>query len=154
MFRDVKPENIMLREDGRVKLLDFGSVGALEEHKKIITGTKGYSAPEQWEERGKIGFYSDVYAFGKVLFYMLNGQNAQGNMQWTAGLKLRRGIRRLTEDCVRENVEERVPNMRVVLHRLTPYVTERKGRIFWQEVKTILFQRKQSYIYQQNILHI
>lgn len=127
VFRDVKPENIIIREDGRVKLLDMGSAGVLDENRdntyRVITGTPGYAAPEQWQEAGNIGCYSDVYALGKVMYFMLTGNALRDGAAVTADLysrrlKLKRGLRRLIEDCLREDVQERIPNMRCFLNQL------------------------------------
>ncbi len=141
VFRDVKPENIVIREDGRVKLLDFGSACSLEETGGAVTGTPGYAAPEQWEKLEKVGLHSDVYALGQVMLRMLNGR------------RVRRGVQSLIEDCVRTEVGERVPNIQHFLYRLKPYVSERKGKLLYLELKARLRRKKHSeYFFQQNVL--
>ncbi len=76
VHRDIKPENILLRADGRVKILDFGI--ALDDSKRRLTwtglsatlGTPDYMAPEQIGGR-RGDARTDVYAVGTLLYEML-----------------------------------------------------------------------------------
>lgn len=70
--RDVKPGNIYMREDGTPVLLDFGSARM---HSSEMTAviSPGYAPIEQYHSQGNQGPWSDVYAFGGVLYWMLTG---------------------------------------------------------------------------------
>lgn len=91
IHRDLKPGNIMINNEGRVKVLDFGLARSLGQdsidteflnsptvpqvgtHTGVILGTAGYMSPEQ--ARGKkVDRRADVWAFGVVLFEMLTGR--------------------------------------------------------------------------------
>jgi serine/threonine-protein kinase len=77
VHRDVKPENVLLSDDGQVKVADFGLARAVANATShttsgILMGTVGYLSPEQ-VERGIADPRSDVYAAGIVLFEMLTG---------------------------------------------------------------------------------
>ncbi|MBF9071026.1 Stk1 family PASTA domain-containing Ser/Thr kinase [Streptacidiphilus fuscans] len=76
VHRDVKPENVLLTEDGRVKVADFGLVRAVNGQTAATTqqvmGTVSYLAPEQIES-GAADPRSDVYACGVMLYEMLTG---------------------------------------------------------------------------------
>ncbi len=65
-YGDLKPDNLMLTEKGRLYLVDLGSaVFGYRESQKICIGTPGFAAPEQHE--GRMTAASDIYAFGKTL---------------------------------------------------------------------------------------
>nr|WP_134010317.1 Stk1 family PASTA domain-containing Ser/Thr kinase [Streptomyces sp. 846.5] len=76
VHRDVKPENVLLTEDGRVKVTDFGLVRAVSGETQATTGqvmgTVSYLAPEQIEQ-GATDPRTDVYACGILMFEMLTG---------------------------------------------------------------------------------
>lgn len=80
IHRDVKPENVILREDGMVKVADFGlaraiATGTSTAQTGVLLGTVAYLSPEQ-VERGVADARSDVYAAGLLLFEMLAGSKA------------------------------------------------------------------------------
>nr|WP_078329220.1 protein kinase [Mycobacteroides salmoniphilum] len=76
VHRDVKPENVLISDDGEVKLADFGLVRAVAEagitSTSVILGTAAYLSPEQ-VRTGSAGPRSDVYSAGILMYELLTG---------------------------------------------------------------------------------
>ena len=80
IHRDVKPENVIVRTDGEIKVADFGLARAITTQTAtsqtgVLLGTASYLSPEQ-VEGGPADQRSDVYAAGLLLFEMLTGRKA------------------------------------------------------------------------------
>lgn len=82
IHRDIKPHNILLSSDGRVKVTDFGIAQAatsstLTYHNGTLLGSVHYFSPEQ-ARGGQTGEQSDIYSLGVVLYEMLTGRVPYG----------------------------------------------------------------------------
>ncbi len=81
IYRDFKPDNIMVCRDGSLRLVDFGAAGLCsfgEDGDERMACTAGFAAPEQQRADGKKAWAderSDIYAFGKTIYYMVTGAN-------------------------------------------------------------------------------
>lgn len=77
LHRDIKPQNIYLTTSGRPILLDFGAARlAMGERSKSlsIVLTPGFAPYEQYHRRGEQGPWTDIYACGATLYYLVTGQ--------------------------------------------------------------------------------
>lgn len=77
IYRDMKPANVMLKPDGRVTLIDFGTARTFKETSVEDTqclGTEGYAAPEQYGGHGQTDARTDIYNLGATLYQLITGQ--------------------------------------------------------------------------------
>jgi tRNA A-37 threonylcarbamoyl transferase component Bud32 len=76
IHRDVSPDNLLLREDGVIFMIDFGAANEfIGEATGTLIGKQSYIAPEQF--RGKAQPQSDLYALGGTLHYVLTGSEPE-----------------------------------------------------------------------------
>ena len=74
LHRDIKPNNIFIRDDGSPVLIDFGSARIASANTEITSiVTPGFAPFEQYHSHGNQGPWSDLYAFGAVLYWMVTG---------------------------------------------------------------------------------
>ena len=74
LHRDIKPDNILITRNGLPVLIDFGA--ARESYGDLIPNfveSRGFTPPEQLKEGGPLGPWSDLYALGATLYYILKG---------------------------------------------------------------------------------
>lgn len=97
LHRDVKPENVMVCDDGRVVLIDFGLSKKVEEAVGLGTrqlstttrfGSDGYAPPEQYLKSGVLGTHTDVYALGATLYFLLTGEAPPSAMERASGITI------------------------------------------------------------------
>lgn len=78
IYRDMKPANVMLKPDGNVTLIDFGTAREYKEKNLADTtclGTIGYAAPEQFGGMGQTDARTDIYCLGATLYHLVTGMN-------------------------------------------------------------------------------
>ena len=74
LHRDIKPGNIFLRDDGTPVLLDFGSArAAAADTERTAIVSPGYAPLEQYHSHGNQGPWTDLYALGAVLYWLVTG---------------------------------------------------------------------------------
>lgn len=100
VHRDISPDNIMLQPQGHAKLIDFGAVrdvGHADKEAPLTKSTEsilkqGYAPIEQYQNRGSLGPWTDVYAMCATIFYCITGQvpiDAPGRMLDDESLQIR-----------------------------------------------------------------
>lgn len=77
LHRDITPDNIMITEDAKAILIDFGAARRFINDKTQLHTTivkEGYAPLEQYSKKSRKGAYSDLYSLGAVLYYVFTGQ--------------------------------------------------------------------------------
>lgn len=144
VFRDVKPENMIIGQNGMVKLIDFGCVCAMGKRAASRAGTPGFAAPEQMQEEGILTAACDVYGWGQTMKALLGAEenyviSGQENRQRRT---MRKQLYRILEACTKRKASERIPDMRGVMAALMPfmplYAEKRSRRV---DRKSLHFQK-------------
>ncbi len=115
IYRDMKPSNIMVKSDGNVVLIDFGTAREFKEHNVQDTcclGTNGYAAPEQFGGMGQTDARTDIYCLGTTLYHLVTGHNPSEPpyeiypiTKWDPGLST--GLERIIQKCTQKNPQDR-----------------------------------------------
>lgn len=79
IYRDMKPANVMLKPNGDVTLIDFGTAREFKNRSMVedttCLGTRGYAAPEQFGGRGQTDARTDIYCLGATLYHLITGHS-------------------------------------------------------------------------------
>jgi outer membrane protein assembly factor BamB/tRNA A-37 threonylcarbamoyl transferase component Bud32 len=112
VFRDMKPSNIMLRQDGSIVLIDFGIAKIFHEGKRgTMIGTEGYSPPEQY--RGISEPRGDLYALGATLHHLLTRRDPRKEPPFT-----------FNDHPIRDFNPSATPELQAILSRALAYEIE------------------------------
>ena len=134
IHRDIKPHNIFILPDGRVKLLDFGlakliSSGVLA-RSNIGLGTAYYMSPEQ-SMGEEVDERSDIFALGAVFYQMLSGIVPMGRFKLPGELNkdIPESVDAIVERCLNQQPEDRYDNVKLLEGDLDKLVFVEKERI-------------------------
>ena len=134
IYRDMKPSNIMVKPNGKVKLIDFGTAKEFDVDSLADTtalGTRGYAAPEQFGDAKGRGIYktdarTDIYSLGATLYHILTGKNPSEPpyvmkpiREWNPMLS--GGLEKIIIKCTMANPDERYQNCTELLYALEHY---------------------------------
>lgn len=125
VHRDIKPANILVQDDGKVSLVDFGGVQAVIADTgggSTIVGTNGYMPPEQL--MGRASTASDLYALGATLIHVLSGRHPSSlpmermELQFQRFVTISPPLKKVLEKLIKPNVEDRYQKATDVKHAL------------------------------------
>lgn len=128
IHRDLTPDNLVLRNDGQVIIVDFGAANEfIGNATGTFVGKHSFIAPEQF--RGKATTHSDIYAFGCTLFFLLTGQEPEAlspSIPKDHNAAISDELSELVESCTQLEASERyqsVAQLLPVLRRLSAQTT-------------------------------
>lgn len=149
IYRDLKPANIMITNEGAIKLIDFGIARKYVHNQlkdTVQIGTVGFAAPEQFEKR-QSDARTDLFSLGALMYYLLTGGRYVYISQKPVG-ELRKGLTKSLKQCikllVKTNPDERVQSADKTRELLikAKEETKRASTIFvgteWMAVKYIV----------------
>lgn len=126
IYRDLKAANVMITGEGRARLVDLGAAVCQQERGDGLcrAGTYGYGAPEQFWEGSRVTPACDVYAMGKLLSFMLSGQDPGKPPYDTMGYCRRhqgigREYKQLLGRCLQSDPQLRCPDAAFLLRDLS-----------------------------------
>ena len=100
VYGDLKPENVMIQQDGRIRLIDLGAVLEVDDKGMDVRSgrkrgaTPGYAAPEIWNRKPDIR--NDIYSLGKLMLFFA---------RHTQGLSDNGNYMRIAEKCTEEEIQ-------------------------------------------------
>ncbi len=129
IYRDMKPANIMLKPDGNVMLIDFGTAREFKEKNLADTtclGTVGYAAPEQFGGMGQTDARTDIYCLGATLYHLVTGCNPCEPPYEILPIRsinpqLSSGLERIIIKCTQRNPEDRYQSCAELMYALEHY---------------------------------
>ena len=127
IYRDMKPANVMLKPDGNVTLIDFGTAREYKQASVEDTtclGTRGYAAPEQFGGHGQTDARTDIYCLGATIYHLVTGQSPceppyeiKPLGYWIPSLA-GSGLEKLVAKCTRQNPAERYQSCAELMYAL------------------------------------
>ncbi|MGH4050568.1 MAG: protein kinase domain-containing protein [Clostridium sp.] len=124
IFRDMKPDNVMLTKDGKLKVIDFGIAREFKEGSQqdtVLGYTKGYAAPEQQNKDTQSDGRTDIYSLGVTLYHLVTGKSPYEPPYDFTKLRevdssLSEGLEFIIRKCVQPNPDDRYQNAEELLY--------------------------------------
>lgn len=129
IYRDMKPANVMLKPDGNLTLIDFGTAREFKAKNQADTtclGTIGYAAPEQFGGMGQTDGRTDIYCLGTTLYHLVTGCNPSEPPYEIKPIReinpaLSSGLERIIQKCTQRNPDDRYQSAAELMYALEHY---------------------------------
>lgn len=145
IYRDMKPANVMLKPDGSIALIDFGTAKTYEIELGETTGigTIGYAAPEQYlgSGLGRTDARTDIYCLGITLYHLLTGIDPCKNVISDRSIRsvnpsFSHGLDEIIIKCTQPNPNDRYQSCAELLYALEHH--NEMGEIYRKQQKKML----------------
>lgn len=149
IYRDMKPGNLIVDSEEKVKLIDFGIAREYKEESEGDTqyiGTRGYAAPEQYG-KSQSDARTDIYSLGITLYHLVTGKSPNEPPYEIKPVrqfnkKLSRGIEHIIKKCTQQDPANRYQSTNKLLsdlNNIQKFDKEHKRQILVRDIKTALF---------------
>jgi serine/threonine-protein kinase len=147
IYRDMKPANVMLKPDGNVTLIDFGTAREFKKQNvedTVCLGTLGYAAPEQFGGHGQTDGRTDIYCLGATLYHLVTGMNPceppyEIKPIREINARLSEGLEQIILKCTQKDPERRYQNCAELMYDLQEYNNIDKKHIKIKKKKLAVF---------------
>lgn len=120
IHRDFTPENVIISDDAKIRLIDFGASSIfLGTATGTVVGKIAFMPPEQ--TRGRANRASDIYAFGGLMYFLATGKNPlpyEENVLPENGQVKSINLRKLINDCLKLELKDRTIRTKEIIDRL------------------------------------
>lgn len=131
IYRDLKPANVMLKPDGNIMLIDFGTareVKVADAADTISLGTRGYAAPEQFGANAKTDARTDIYCLGATMYHLVTNHNPATEPYVMSPIRERNpalsaGLEDIILKCTQPKPQDRYQSCAELLYALENYET-------------------------------
>ncbi|MDP3508351.1 MAG: serine/threonine-protein kinase [Candidatus Melainabacteria bacterium] len=129
VHRDFTPDNVIICEDGKIRLIDFGASSIfLGTATGTVVGKIAYMPPEQI--KGKSNLASDIYAFGCLMYFLATGKNPlpyeQNYLPKDSTIKSI-NLKHLVNDCLKLDLKDRTIRTKEIIARLESLISSRNS---------------------------
>ena len=140
VHRDIKPQNIIISKEGKVKVTDFGIARAATSNtiNSAVMGSVHYISPEQ-ARGGYSDTKSDIYSFGIVLFEMLTGR-----VPFEGDTTVAVALQHIQDDMV--SPREYLPDVPVSVEKIVLKCTQKKTERRYQDMGDVISDLKRSLV--------
>lgn len=133
IYRDMKPDNVMVQSGENLRLIDFGAVLECPDGQQqgLLLGTRGYAAPEQYDSARPLDARTDIYSLGITMYQLLTGiapERFSGKEPYTQGRKrlLPWKLDRVLRGCILEDPKQRYQDCEALRQALMAQVPSRR----------------------------
>jgi len=149
VYRDMKPSNLMVEKDGKIKIIDFGIAREYKTDSDSDTtyiGTKGYAAPEQYGT-AQTDSRTDIYSLGVTLYHLATGKSPNDPPYEIRPIRefnpnLSKGLEYIIGKCTMQDPNKRYQSIAKLLDDLTNiqrFNKEYKRQVRINNLKVLLF---------------
>lgn len=132
LYRDMKPDNVIIQPDGNIKLLDYGTGVIIYKEGQLphgyAMGTAGYAAPEQTKKNLPCDLRSDIYGLGMTYYSMITGLNMAGVPREKVkdveviNPSVSKGLAAVINKCIKVDPNERYQDCNELMYALQNYI--------------------------------